>query len=98
MVVCSSGYTGDGERQSESGHVLKVEPTDFLMTWVQDLLGGGSLDFFLLVARGSHRVGFEQRVDMVAFVFLKDHSAVRSKIVWRGSMQWRAMRDGDSLD
>lgn len=81
MVVCSSGYTEDGERQSESGHVLKVEPTDFLMTWVQDLLGGGSLDFFLLVARGSHRVGFEQGVDMVAFVFLKDHSAVRSKIV-----------------
>lgn len=48
---------------------------------MQDLLGGGSLDFFLLVARGSHRVGFEQGVDMVAFVFLKDHSAVRSKIV-----------------
>ena len=46
MVVCSSGYTEDGERQSELGHVLKVEPTDFLLTWVQDLLGGGSLDFF----------------------------------------------------
>lgn len=45
-MVCSSGYTEDGERQSESGHVLKVEPTDLLLTWVQDLLGGGSLDFF----------------------------------------------------
>lgn len=54
--------------------------------------------FFLLVTRGSHRVGFEQGVDMVAFVLLKDHSTVRSEIVWRGRMQWRAVRDGDSLD
>ena len=35
--------------------------------------------FFLLVTRGSHRVGFEQGVDMVAFVLLKDHSTVRSE-------------------
>lgn len=50
---------------------LKVEPTDLLMTWVRDPLGGGSLGFFLLVARGSHKVGFEQGVNKVAFVFFE---------------------------
>lgn len=29
MVVCTSGYSEDGKRQSESGYFLK--PTDFLM-------------------------------------------------------------------
>lgn len=77
---------------------LKVEPTDLLMTWVQDPLGGESLGFFLLVARGSHKAGFEQGVGKVAFVFLRDHSAARSKIAWKGKMQRRAVRDGDSLD
>lgn len=55
--------------------LLKIEPTNFLMDWMQDLMGHvKDFGMFCPKRKRSHRIYFKQGGDMVVFVVLKDHS------------------------